>query len=322
MVVDPDNSGSFLNDGYPVIYYSAALPAGDNIFYSRLQWRGAVAGRLSEHSNELAFMDVNGIDLIDAFGTSDEMPDINNLISRTADGLGWVTSHLVITDRVPFYSPCDFTARKVTYDRQLYKDGGYESWYFPLDVSASQLPEDYNFEIYGGQDLASNTVSFVPLSSDVTELSANTPYLLKYAGEERWSSASNVRLQWENIVWPASEALSHADITSETGFYGSLLGQTAEKGNGSLYTIATHGESLSSLAVGKTLTPFRCYFYHVGVGAARISVVHRGVNSIDAVTTEANASACSSVYDLQGRPVSENSTEGIFIHNGKTIIKQ
>lgn len=322
VVADPDNLGSFINDGFPVVYYSAALPAGDNIFYPRQKWHEAVAARLSIHPNELAFTDASWEELVKGLESEFETAEVMNLVSRTADGLGWETSCLAITDRKPFYSPFAFDVKKATYHRRLYKDGGYESWYFPLDLPVSQLPEGYNFELYGGWDLASGDVSFLPLASDITVLSGDTPYLFRYAGEDRWTAPSDVEIQWENVSWPASDELQKADVTSETGFYGSLIGQTAAEGNTHLYTIAVDGRTFSTLAAGKTLNPFRCYFYHTGAGAARISVVHRDINSIDAVASDPRIHSSSPVYDLQGRPVSEKSSAGIIIHDGTAIIKQ
>lgn len=322
VVADADLSGTFINDGFPVVYYSAALPAGDNIFYPRGEWHDAVATRLSAHPNELAFADAAWEDLAGGSDTSEGLPAVDNLVSRTDDGLGWECAHLVVTDRTPIHSPFSLSVRRLTYDRQLYKDGGYESWYFPLDIPVTQLPAGYNFEMYDGQDLASNTVSFIPLQTDVEKLSADTPYLLKYVGEDRWPSASDIRLQWEDVTWPASDELQHADVTSETGFYGSLLGQTAADGNEYLFTIATHGQSLSTLAAGKTLNPFRCYFYHSGGGASRISVLHRDINSLETVASDGRFSPASPVYDLQGRPVSEKSSVGITLRHGKAIIKK
>lgn len=322
VVADQNNAGGFINDGFPVVYYSSIEPSGDNIFYGRRQWYDAVCARLSTHPNELAFADATWEELVAGLETPDAVPEVNNLLCRTADASGWTAGRLLVTDLHPFNTPYSFTAKQVIYNRQLYKDGGYESWYFPLDVSVSQIPDGYTFELYDGPDVGSDAISFASLSADVAELSGDTPYLLKYVGAEPCQTPSTVEIRWENVTWPASGVLRNVDVVTETGFYGTLAGQTAPEANAHLYTIAVNGQSFSTLAAGKTLKPFRCYFYHAGTGAARIAVLHRDMTSVATVTDSRRNPADVPACDLQGRSVAGKSPSGLFIRDGKTIFKK
>ncbi len=322
VVADQNNADVFINDGFPIVYYSSIASAGDNVFYGCRQWYDAVCARLSIHPNELAFADATWEELVAGLETSAAVPEVDNLLCRTADASGWNATRLLVTDLYPFNTPYSFTAEQVTYERQLYKDGGYESWYFPLDISVSQFPAGYTFELYDGPDVESDAISFTSLSPDVSELSGDTPYLLKYVGAEPCQTPSTVEIRWENVTWPASGVLQNADVVTETGFYGTLAGQTAPEANAHLYTIAVNGQSFSTLAAGKTLKPFRCYFYHAGTGAARIAVLHRDMTSVAAVTDSHRNPAAVPVCDLQGRPVFGKSPSGFLIRDGKTILKK
>ncbi|MEG1586713.1 MAG: chitobiase/beta-hexosaminidase C-terminal domain-containing protein [Bacteroidales bacterium] len=84
--------------------------------------------------------------------------------------------HLKLTDHKPFGTSEAFTAAKATYIRNAYQDGYWESIMLPYNVAADQMPEGYVFDEFTG--ISDNAVTF----TQVTELKAHTPYLMKYTG--------------------------------------------------------------------------------------------------------------------------------------------
>lgn len=89
-----------------------------------------------------------------------------------------VCKNLVLTDNAVFGSSKTFTASNATYSRQAYQDGGWETIMLPYNVTANEMPADYTFAKFTGVSETEKAVTF----TQVTELKAHTPYLMKYVG--------------------------------------------------------------------------------------------------------------------------------------------
>ena len=89
-----------------------------------------------------------------------------------------VCKNLVLTDNAVFGSSKTFIASNATYSRQAYQDGGWETIMLPYNVTANEMPADYTFAKFTGVSETEKAVTF----TQVTELNAHTPYLMKYVG--------------------------------------------------------------------------------------------------------------------------------------------
>lgn len=217
--------------------------------------------------------------------------------------------NVVLTDKKNFYTPTEFTATTLTYNRS--NTAGYNSVCLPFSVSASDFGEGAILEQY---TKAVENNGNVTLYFDATDkaIDAGTPCLV-YCPETTttWDMVKN------NV-----EVVSYTIKSNDNfgTFNGSYTNQTIGANN---YKLNASGTAFGITTDKGTVTAFRCYLtpFSTSASAPRmLSVIHqqKPITGIENVTLQDNSTT---YYDLYGRKVLQPIKGNIYIVKGKKIIK-
>lgn len=256
-------------------------------------------------------------------GTTVEAADIQNVV------IGTNASSIVITDKVPFNAPKAFTADAITYTRNCYTDGGWETIALPFAVS--NVSGTYKLEMF--KEATETTVKF----EEATTWEANTAYLFSLNGD-----GSNV-----DCTFTGSGAIEPATWAGK--FRGTFETMDAV----GKYVMGADGNSFV-LGVEKGadrayVEPFRAYLDETAVPnrAPSYLIGHEGdatgmdmqetVNAVyvsgNAIIVNSSEATAINVYDVVGKLVrtvtlneGENTINGLpagfYVVNGhKVVIK-
>jgi hypothetical protein len=231
-----------------------------------------------------------------------------NTLIRTASNLGLtqdnvvvgnVCESLVLTDGHPFHNTKTFTATSASYSRTM--PNTYGTIYLPFAPDT----EEYVFLAPTGVDATALTFDEVPAPQP------NTPYLYRAKGTGAGAIAAT------NVTIPVSTAqtITSGNLTMKGTFTKEEF-TTADN----VYFIKddTFYRFASSGADDKlTMNPFRAYFVNES-GAPLYSIRERNGDTtlIDNATME---EIPMEIHDLQGRRVTEPTSSGIYIVNGKKM---
>ena len=180
-------------------------------------------------------------------------------------------AHLSLTDDYPFGIAQPFAATNVTYSRQAYQDGLWETIVLPYDVKESEMPQDYEFAKYDGLTADKNGVIF----TEVKALTAHTAYLMRYVGANK---ANGTAL----CCFESTNASVRGQI--ESAEFVGVYARTETEGKWLLNV--KNGVSVFQKGLpGSAINPFRAYLDLVVADAARMRIVHRpgDATSLDGV---------------------------------------
>lgn len=217
-------------------------------------------------------------------------------------------AQLAISDGYPFCSPIDFTATAVpTYGRS-FTSSTTTTVCLPFaltETEAETLGTFYELSSFDG-----GTIHLSP----VAEPEANKAYLVV-------PTATSLTLSEPGKAIAATPADLGAEITS-VEFIGTLASTSIPASDGTNSYFAFNNGSLVKIATkAATLPAFRGYFKvstsAIGARSLNISFDEEttGVKTIDS-----KSFGVSKYFDLQGRRV-ENPTKGLYIVNGKKVVK-
>lgn len=204
-----------------------------------------------------------------------------------------VCANLELTDQKPFQAPAAFTATSAKFTKTV-GDAGYGTMMIPFDASVPEGVEAY--------DITSSTGD-VLTTTQQRSVTANKPVMLKNAGTFEFT-ASN-----------AAVAATPADA-QVNGLLKGVYADTAVPTENT-YVLQKQGTDVNfyKAVSGMTINPFRAYLT-TSSGAARLTFDFDEVTGIKTIETTGNAK----VYNLQGVRV-DNPTKGLYIVNGKKVIK-
>lgn len=206
----------------------------------------------------------------------------------------------------------------VTFQRTLVE--GWNGLVLPFDMTATDVKTTFDaskVKVFNGitfDDEKGVTLNF----ADATELKAGQPFLVK-------ADAAGTSYTINNVILPADalQNITKTDATAEYTMKGTYAATTDLTGvsfaliQGTKYFYHTAGVNSSSAKA------FRAYFENNSTdpGAARVSFnlddeMATGISEISGKTNQ----TAGTIYDLQGRKV-ENAKKGLYIMNGKKIIK-
>lgn len=210
------------------------------------------------------------------------------------------------------------------YGRTLWKDGTWNTLCLPFDVTLDESPlANATVKKLSSADFNNGTLTLN--FGDATSIKAGTPYLVKWT--ETDSPISNPCFNGVTVTALSPKSTDCGVVTFQ-GIYSPLSIAEADKTKlylGSNNTLFYPNGAMS-------INAFRAFFQLNGITAGDLKQGAKNIvlNFGDDATTfltlgsqNPSDSDNDAYYDLQGRRVSGSSTlpKGIYIHNGKKIIK-
>ena len=239
---------------------------------------------------------------------------VNGLTSRTnyVNADDNTAKQIVLTDLKDFYAPAAFTAEKLTYTRKVYE--GYNSVCLPFDFEPSDFGEGAEVECLSGTT-DHNGMTWLNFTSASGIQAAGTPCLVKCAADADAHEILKTNVQ------VASKPLSLSAGGMVT-MDGSFLNQPVGAGK---YKLNDSGTKFGITTAKGMVGAFRSYIapaagilqMPLSFGVNHIAAPSTGIQNATDVSSE-SAPAC---FDLSGRRISHPVQKGVYIINGKKIIK-
>lgn len=255
--------------------------------------------------------------------------------------IGDQASDVVITDGTAFHAPKAFTANSVSYTRNCYIDGGWETIMLPFAPTgvtvAGVADNEYRLEKCSGRDEANESVNFIA----ATEWQANTPYIFRASDN---SGADGAQKEY---VFSATGSVAVAATTegsyTQNGFKG-VYDNLPLEAAGAGYLLKADGNSFALCAANSNVLPFRAYIQADGVVPTALKITRQDPVGIDsenvsnqiyadgnAIIVKAAQAQTIVINDLTGRTIRtldvvEGTTtisgvaSGFYIVNGQKVL--
>lgn len=250
-----------------------------------------------------AFMDDgknNTIIYVDASSVS-YVPDSWRFVVSVDGSAASLLRPVALVDRSPLYVAHSFKAEKgqIGYTRQCADNGNWETLCLPF---AADVPSGYDVEmltVVNRDDLT---------FSKTSQLTAQQPVIFR----KTTSDTSPLTLTNSEDV-----TLSSASSPNVLGvYYGNYAALSVASAADNIYLLSADGNYFLHAAAGSSLDPFRAYLKLGNKGnSIRIKF---DTSDVQPVLSDYSDKAC---YDLAGRRLSENTQKGVYIINGKKLIK-
>lgn len=212
---------------------------------------------------------------------------------------GQLQKNVVLKDARPLLLPYPISveASQMSYKRQMYGDGGWETLVLPFDADVPKGVEALRLKEIDGENAV-----FVPTNN----ISAGEPVLIR---PEKDSEKS------ENFEFFSQKNKISSLENSGATFCGTLLGFKLAEDSENIYMLSSDGEAFSRALAGSTLYPFRAYLH--------LSSIHESLRIFmptDISSARLSADSNGDVfYDLKGRRTKKDS-RGIRVgRNGKWL---
>jgi putative flippase GtrA len=277
----------------------------------------------------------------------DDETDISDEMAKSLEGLNVVkgthAGDIALEDGFPFFTPRDFTADHIRYERLFGKGnergvgGGWQSIVLPFDVQVvsvdgnekkwfSNANDDADFWVFKLVGNDGNTAKF-GYNSEGKMVAAN-PYIVavpddSWAGSECSLEGKTLVFGAENVaVSKASPAVVESGNLCFAGTFSGVSGLT------NAYVLNDEG---TFFAANTTVNPFNAYVQKnngSSVGArVNIGFTDDVVTGIKGVNMKADSNAVHDAYDLQGRRIKSlkantfgSPSKGVYIIKGKKVV--
>lgn len=211
--------------------------------------------------------------------------------------------HVVLTDKLDFYAPTDFTAQSLSYHRS--GTAGYNSVCLPFAVNASDFGAGARLEQYAS--MSSNTISF---NSTIDDNVAGQPCLV-YCPDE----VTEWNIEKQNVHIAANTFdVNDGNATLVGSFVNNSIGAGC-------YKLTADGVAFGITSAQGKVTAFRCYIKpSVASAVQRLQVLHDGGTITAVMPQPHSATAPVVIYDLSGRRVQQPIKSGLYIINGHKVM--
>ena len=253
------------------------------------------------------------------------------------DGRYKVASY-TLTDAIPYDSKAEFTVTSLAYNRTF----SHDKWvavYVPFAINCDELPTDMemavvnNFHEYEQEDGSYNVVLEVNRQTSGT-IPALTPCVMRMKTTP--AEATEKEIQLTNV--PFSPAADNFIDCSSVKRYYKFTGSIAEKEAGSLNDGTDFVLNLGKLNKANEKTSLKAQRWYLsatdrpGYSGASVASLRSiaiqvvgesdvtGIDDIHVVTEKAT-SAREGIFDLQGRRLNSEPSEGVYIKNGIKYVK-
>ncbi len=243
----------------------------------------------------------NAVAMIEDDNVPESLAATNNV------AVNGVVRHLVLTDKVDFKLPADYTAKNITYkERYLYE--GWNTLCLPFAITKSDLGEGAKIEVLDQAETSEDILYFV----EVDGVAAGQPCLV-------WMPGENASWSYEKGNDGGISFKGSPDIEAE-GFYmnGNFKKENIGAGH---YKLNTAGTAFGVTTANGVSHPFRAYVSAENGGNVRtLRVMHRDAETTTDITVPALESLEGGVcYDLQGRKVKTPKRGKIYILGGRKV---
>lgn len=239
---------------------------------------------------------------------------------------------LVDSDAFAYTNKADLEGMEITYKREFANANVWNAVFLPFDVPASALA-DYDVAVFTDVLTETDADKVVAWGLELTmvdSIKANTPCFVR----AKTDAAKAFNIQLSNATLYGAVDGPHATnanaymALSLTGNYETIPASTEFENGG--WVVSGAGKFVHSTS---SMKPFRLYLTRelkpgVELNIANNNVMRimvrkpNGTTSIENVDAEAIGKQTSTdTYDLQGRSVA-NATKGIYIVNGKKVVKK
>ena len=238
------------------------------------------------------------------------LPETLVQTTNVVDASTGTAYNVVLTDKTDFYSPSNFTAVTLTYSRS--NTAGWNSVCLPFAVSAADFGTSASLEQFSNISTAdgATTLSF---NATTGENAAGQPCLV-YCPDDvtEWNvSKTNAAV----VATPVPVSVSGATLQ------GSFTNETIGAGR---YKLNASGTAFGVTTDKGKVTAFRCYVLPTTEGGSApksFLVSHGGTSTAVSATAIQAAPANAPVYDLCGRRVQRMKQGGVYVVNGKKIVR-
>lgn len=240
--------------------------------------------------------------------------DWNFVVTRSAEGDSLLTE-TTLCDRQPLRVARDiaYSARQISYRRELFEDTGWETLYLPFDIKVTGGYQLCTFKSLEGETLTFKTTDAAP---------AYTPVLLR-----RSSDASDTSLA---LTATSDGKLYSTPAASGSSFVGTLvpIEFSAESESGGVYLLGEDGQSFVRIGENCSLKPFRAYIstslasqtLRLQFGETPTAVERTALSDEDTTLRPCFSIDGRLIAPLLTRKAVQQLPRGIYIYNGQTII--
>lgn len=262
------------------------------------------------------------------------LTDQNFLIIVNPNGTVTPTKNLDLVDGDfdAYTNKADLEGMEISYQRNFAKANVWNAVFLPFDVPASALA-DYDVAVFTDVLTETDADKVVGWGLELTmvdSIKANTPCFVRAKTDD--AKAFNIQLSNATLYGAvdgphATNENAHMAL-SLTGNYEKILASPEFKDGG--WVVSGAGKFVHSTS---DMKPFRLYLTRELKPGVELNITTsnsmrilvrkpNGTTSIENVDTEAIGQQTSTdTYDLQGRSVA-NATKGIYIVNGKKVVKK
>ena len=267
----------------------------------------------------------NGLALLsESAAESNTMNGAVNVVAIKNEGNTCDQLNIVDGDR-SFGSPCSFTASNVAFDR-VFKAGQWSTVCLPFSVSTEQLAEinkaGVEVEQLASYDVISNTLKF----ETVTEMSANTPYIIRCNSDSSpFADLANVQVSESDVM----NDLKSNDVTMIGAFSTTRLDSDVSV---SYYGYNSADGTFVKVGRNGTVYPFRAFISipTSSANARHIHVSHTDDMQTSITDVEKNVSESrTKVYSIDGKLIrkdlncknaDDNLPEGVYVIGERKVI--
>ena len=263
-----------------------------------------------------------------------KLTEENFLVIDNGDGTVTPTKNLDLVDGdFAYTNKADLEGMEITYKRTFAQAEVWNAVFLPFDVPASAL-ENYDIAVFTDvltETDADNKVTAWGLELTIVDsIKANTPCFVRAKTDD--AKAFNIQLSnatlYGAVDGPHATKANAYMALSLTGNYETIPASPEFKDGG--WVVSGAGKFVHSTS---SMKPFRLYLTRELKPGVELNIANNnamrimvrkpnGTTSIENVDEEAIGQQTSTAtYDLQGRSVA-NATKGIYIVNGKKVVKK
>lgn len=257
-------------------------------------------------------------------GVGDNAP--SNVIVKNEDD-DYLCNNFILTDKSDFAPSVEFKATKVAYSRS--NTQGNNTVCLPFAISGSEMAELFGVGsvVYALRGVETSdgytTINFDELGAE-DRVDAGTPCIVQCATSESWnieiSDGEGVDIKKDASSKEILPAGDNATPALQGAFLGSMLGT-------GYYKLNAAGTKFVKTTASSTISPFRFYLalqQEGGLSDVRefgLSFTDKDGHTTGIMPLKSMLEGESQVYDLSGRRMERPTTHGVYIVNGKKVIK-
>ncbi len=328
------NNASFVTVSLP----SDVQSTGRGLFAGCHNLAAVIWNAQTRISNE-AFEEIQNPNLLLYVGAAGYAPaNISNII------VGRQAQRITLTDGETdgnFHSPRQFYAKQITYTHNytmqtgINNVRGWETLAVPFNVTrishaqrgeivpfGKELSEDQQLPRFWLRELQAD--GFVP----TTTIQAHVPYVISMPNHpeyaDRYILAGSVTFEGQNVIVDITEPVT------ETDGNGRKLTSNFRHQNKSDDLLVLNREATTDgdlegsifLASNRDVLPFEAFVQATGTSSVKLfEEIETGIENVPAYMLRSNSRAADGIFDLSGRRIEKAAQKGIYIVNGKKVLK-